>query len=125
LLADIGSAALRRAVAAPSSEAHTRTVGARIDRELASGAHTELVSELTALVGRHPLRERFWGQLMSALAPGGRQADALAAYQRLRTTLAEELGIEPGPELRRIHEMVLNGKIPDPRRDHEEDGAPA
>lgn len=123
-LADIESEALRRDVAAPLSEEHTRTVEARIDRDLASGAHTELVSELTALVERHPLRERFWGQLMSALAHGGRQADALAAYQRLRTTLAEELGIEPGPELRRIHEMVLNGKIPDPRRDHEEDGAP-
>ncbi|WP_298181368.1 BTAD domain-containing putative transcriptional regulator [Saccharomonospora sp.] len=123
-LADIRSEELQRGVVASLCEEHTRTVEARIDRELEAGAHVELVSDLTALVERHPLRERFWGQLMSALARSGRQADALAAYRRLRATLAEELGIEPGPELRRLHEVILSGEIPGVRQEHDGDGGP-
>ena len=79
----------------------------RIDADLALGRGPELVAELDALTARYPLRERFWGQLMTALYRGGRQGDALAAYRRLRKILVEDLGIEPGPEVRAIEAMVL------------------
>ncbi|MEU4355680.1 AfsR/SARP family transcriptional regulator [Streptomyces virginiae] len=81
----------------------------RIEAELALGRHGELVSELKALVGEHPLRERLRGQLMLALYRCGRVADALAVYQAGRTLIAEELGLEPGGELQRLHEAILVG----------------
>lgn len=84
---------------------------ARIAADLADGRHHELVGELEALIDAHPFRERLWGQLMVALYRGGRQADALAAYQRARAVLAEELGLEPGGELRRVESAVLNHEI--------------
>jgi DNA-binding SARP family transcriptional activator/pimeloyl-ACP methyl ester carboxylesterase len=74
---------------------------------LAAGRHSELIGDLEALVATHPFRERFWGYLMVALYRSGRQADALATYQRARNLLAEELGLEPGGELRRIEEAIL------------------
>jgi DNA-binding SARP family transcriptional activator len=79
----------------------------RIAADLASGADPELVGELEALVSWHPWRERLWGQLMTALYRSGRQADALGAYQRARAALVEELGVEPGPDLRAVEAQVL------------------
>jgi DNA-binding SARP family transcriptional activator/tetratricopeptide (TPR) repeat protein len=79
----------------------------RIEADLALGRHTELVSELEALVDSQPLRERPRGQLMLALYRAGRQADALAAYRAARETLVEELGIEPGPDLRGLEAAIL------------------
>jgi len=78
-------------------------MAARVD--LGSGG--ELVAELEALVAQHPLRERLWASLMTALYRGGRQSDALAAYTRVRTLLIDELGIEPGPELRGLEQQLL------------------
>jgi len=75
--------------------------------ELAVGRHAEAVGELERMVDRHPLRERLWELLITALYQSHRQADALAAYQRLRRTLAEELGIEPSPALRELEHRVL------------------
>jgi DNA-binding SARP family transcriptional activator len=75
--------------------------------ELAGGRHAEAVGELERLVDRHPLRERFWELLMTALYRSGRQADALAAYQRLRRILIDELGIEPSAPLRQLEHKVL------------------
>jgi DNA-binding SARP family transcriptional activator len=66
-----------------------------------------LVGELEALVERHPLRERMWGQLMVALYRDGRQADALHAYQRARAVLADEAGLDPGAALRRLESAIL------------------
>jgi predicted ATPase/DNA-binding SARP family transcriptional activator/Flp pilus assembly protein TadD len=80
---------------------------ARIDADLALGRHAELVPELQALVADEPLRERLRAQLMLALYRDGRQAHALAEYARARTTLVDELGVEPGPELQRAHRAVL------------------
>ncbi|HEX6597327.1 MAG TPA: BTAD domain-containing putative transcriptional regulator, partial [Acidimicrobiales bacterium] len=80
----------------------------RIDAELALGRHGACVAELEALVAENPLRERRWGQLMVALYRSGRQADALRAYQRARSTLADELGLDPGPELRRLEQAVID-----------------
>ena len=89
-------------------EEYLTAVEARVAADLAGGAHGEIVADLEALVREHPYRERLWGHLMVALYRGGRQADALAAYQRARTLLAEELGLEPGGELRRIERAVLD-----------------
>jgi WD40 repeat protein/DNA-binding SARP family transcriptional activator len=79
----------------------------RIGAGLSLGRHRELVAELEALIQHHPYRERSWGYLMMALYRSGRQGEALAAYQRARQVLTEELGIDPSPELQRIHEQIL------------------
>jgi YVTN family beta-propeller protein len=79
----------------------------RIDAELALGRHAALVPELEALAARHPTRERLTGQLMLALYRSGRQADALAVYRAARRALVDELGLEPGHELRRLEVAVL------------------
>ena len=79
----------------------------RLDADLALGRPGEAVADLEALVAEHPLRERFWGQLMLAHYRAGRQGDALGTYQAVRATLAERLGIEPGSELRRLHAAIL------------------
>ena len=79
----------------------------RIEADLRLGRHRELVAELEGLVREQPLRERLWAQLMLALYRSGRQADALLAYQRARSVLVEELGIDPGADLRRLHTAIL------------------
>jgi class 3 adenylate cyclase len=88
-------------------ELRTVAVEERIEADLALGRHAELVSELEALVQAQPLRERPRAQLMLALYRSGRQADALAAYRAARETLVEELGIDPGPELRELEASIL------------------
>jgi YVTN family beta-propeller protein len=79
----------------------------RIDSDLALGRSIELVPELEALVREHPLRERLLGQLMLALYRSGRQAEALAAFQAAKQRLSEELGLEPGPQLRDLEHRIL------------------
>ncbi|MGC9668147.1 AfsR/SARP family transcriptional regulator [Planosporangium sp. 12N6] len=79
-----------------------------IDVELRLGLAHELLGELTDLVERFPVRERLRGQLMLALYRVGRQADALAVYRQGREALAEELGLEPGPQLQELHRRILN-----------------
>jgi len=78
-----------------------------IEAELALGHHAAVCPELGQLVAEHPLRELLRGQLMLALYRSGRQADALDTYRAGRLLMVEELGIEPGPGLRRMHEQVL------------------
>ena len=80
---------------------------ARVEAELALGRHADLVSELEAAVAEQPLREHLHGQLMLALYRCGRQADALEAYRRARRTLVEEIGVEPGAELRALQDAIL------------------
>jgi len=83
------------------------------EASLACGKTDELVPGLRRLVTDHPLNERFWLHLMRALAAAGRQAEALEAYARARDTLAEELGADPGPDLRHAHQYILaNGHGP-------------
>ena len=94
-------------VAAQLTEAYDLAGEDRIDAWLALGRHAEAAAELEAMVEARPLRERRWGQLIVATYRSGRQADALRAYQRCRTVLAGELGLEPGPELRRLEAAVL------------------
>lgn len=78
-----------------------------IDLELGMGRHHQLIAESGRLVNDHPLRERFRGQLMLALFRSGRQAEALDVYRRGRALLKEELGLEPGQELRRLEQAIL------------------
>lgn len=75
---------------------------------LAVAPSTEVVTELTGFVTAHPLRERAVGQLMLALYRSGRQAEALEQYQRIQHALAEDVGIDPGADLRQLHQRVLN-----------------
>src|SRR5215203_4714693 len=79
----------------------------RIEGLLAAGIQARAIGELEALVARHPWRESLWGLLMLALYREGRQAEALRSYQRVREILLEELGIDPSPELVRLHQRVL------------------
>ncbi len=81
----------------------------RNDAELQLGRHDQVVDELRSLVAEHPLRERFWYQLMLALHRGGQQAQALDVFRRAGEVLADELGIDPNAELRALHMEVLAG----------------
>ena len=101
-------------------ELRASVLEARVAADLESGATVATVAELEGLVGRYPTRERVWALLMTALYRQGRQADALVAYDRARATLAADLGIDPGPELRDVHAKVLaqdpslDARAPDP-----------
>jgi SARP family transcriptional regulator, regulator of embCAB operon len=77
------------------------------ESEIACGRAKRITGELEALVADHPFREPAWEQLMIAYYVSARQSDALAAYQRLKTILADELGIDPSPPLRELHERIL------------------
>ena len=101
----------------------------RLDAELEAGQPGELIGELEALVGEHPLRERFREQLMLALYRSGRQAEALDAFQQGRRALVEELGIDPSPRLQQLHAAILRQEVDlaparaAPAQDHFEDVA--
>ncbi|WP_434085070.1 BTAD domain-containing putative transcriptional regulator [Mycobacterium paraterrae] len=88
-------------------EGHAALVEDRAEALLATGRAAEVIGDLEAAVAEAPLRERRWGQLMRALYRAGRQGEALAAYQRARSLLADELGVDPGPELRRIEAAIV------------------
>lgn len=79
----------------------------RIDADLACGRHADLIGELGALVRDHPLRERLHAQLMLALYRCGRQAEALEAFRSARNLFVEEIGVEPSPRLRQLHQAIL------------------
>ncbi|MFC5218205.1 AfsR/SARP family transcriptional regulator [Streptomyces coerulescens] len=97
-----------RSEAVRLEEARQAVLEERIAAELACGGReSELITELRGLVGAHATNERLRGQLMLALYRMGRQADALAVFEEGRSVLAEELGIDPGPELRRLHGAIL------------------
>jgi len=90
-----------------TAEARVTVFEDRVDSLLALGRHHEAISEVESLVAEHPLRERLRAQLMLALYRAGRQAEALRAYQAARTVLNDELGVEPGLELRRLEAAIL------------------
>ncbi|WP_308210272.1 AfsR/SARP family transcriptional regulator [Amycolatopsis iheyensis] len=96
---------LRRALAAERWAAEL----AHADLRLRQGGHAELLADLTERTRDHPLDERLAGQVVLALYRCGRQADALAHYERLRQLLAEELGADPSPPLRELHQRILRG----------------
>jgi DNA-binding SARP family transcriptional activator len=103
--ADLGDFA--RAERAQLEEQHAAALEQRVEADLALGRHVELVPELEALLREDPLRERRRAQLMLALYRSGRQADALDTYRSGRKLLADELGLEPGGELRQLEKSIL------------------
>jgi YVTN family beta-propeller protein len=107
VLADLANGLGPRVEAVRLEELRLSAIEDRIEADLALGRHADVVGELEALVAVHPLRERLHSQLMTALYQGGRQAEALEAYQAARRTLIEELGLEPGPELRKLEGRIL------------------
>ncbi|MGH3823522.1 MAG: BTAD domain-containing putative transcriptional regulator [Pseudonocardiaceae bacterium] len=106
-MAEFGFELFAQAEIARLTELRAAVFDDRVEADLALGRHAALCSELSRAVREQPLRERLWSQLIRALYRCGRQADALAAYARLRDQLAEQLGIDPSPELVRLHEAVL------------------
>jgi YVTN family beta-propeller protein len=88
-------------------ELRLETLEERIEADLALGRHAELVAELEGLVRENPTRERLRGQLMLALYRSGRQAEALETYRLAQRALDEQLGLEPGPELRELEGAIL------------------
>ncbi|WP_086820031.1 AfsR/SARP family transcriptional regulator [Allokutzneria sp. NRRL B-24872] len=109
-LADVGSDWMRERFFPGLEEERLAAVEARIDADLTLGRHAELATELPTLVADNPLRERLRGQLMKALYRCGRRAEALRVFQEARRAVTEELGIEPGPDLQRLHLDILEGR---------------
>ncbi|MFD2766533.1 AfsR/SARP family transcriptional regulator [Micromonospora eburnea] len=91
------------------TELRLATMEKLVEVEFALHRHVELIPELTRLVAEHPLRERLRGQLMTALNAVGRTAEALEVYRAGRRRMADELGLEPGAELRRLERVILAG----------------
>jgi YVTN family beta-propeller protein len=106
-LGDLGGEPFAQVEAGRLEELRLGATEDRIEADLALGRHADVVGELEALVAVHPLRERLHGQLMLALYRGGRQAEALGAYRAARQILVRELGLEPGPALRRFEGAIL------------------
>ncbi|MGI8807694.1 MAG: AfsR/SARP family transcriptional regulator [Acidimicrobiales bacterium] len=107
-LADLAGEAFILPEVARLTELHVRAWEHRIDAWLLLGRHAAATAELERLVGEHPFRERFWGLWMIALYRAGRQAEAVRAYQQCRRVLQDDLGLEPGPELRRLEQAILS-----------------
>ena len=105
--ADLGADGSLVGEIARLNDLHLQALEERIGADIACGRHIDVIGEAEALIHEHPLRERLWGHLIIALYRSGRQTDALNAYQRLREILADELGVDPSPELQRLHERVL------------------
>ena len=106
-LADLADEPFAAAEIRRLEELRLRATELAIDADLAAGRHAEVIGELDALVAKEPLRERLHGQRMLALYRSGRQADALEAFRDARAALVEQIGVEPGAELRRLHEAIL------------------
>jgi DNA-binding SARP family transcriptional activator len=98
---------LVQGIATQLNEDYLNVLDERIDLELKLGRHHDLVGELSALVRQHPLRERTRAQHMLALYRSARQAEALDSYRQIRMIFAEQLGLEPGGELRALQRSIL------------------
>jgi DNA-binding SARP family transcriptional activator len=107
-LVDIESEMMALRDAPRLAELRLQAVETRIEADLRLGGHAEVIAELPSLCAAHPLREHLHALRMRALYQCGRQSEALAAYQHARAKLVEELGVEPGTELRDLHQRILS-----------------
>ena len=107
-LADVASEPFAAPEIGRLEELHMRAIELAIDAELAAGRHAEVVARLDALIAEEPLREPLHAQRMLALYRDGRQSEALEAYHEARAALIEQIGVEPGPELKRLQEQILD-----------------
>ncbi|WP_227997456.1 BTAD domain-containing putative transcriptional regulator [Nocardia australiensis] len=106
-LADLAGLQFADGFATAMDEERLLAASARIDAEIACGRASSVIGELVSITNEHPLREPLWAQLITALYLSGRQADALDACRRVRTVLADELGIDPSPPLVELEQRVL------------------
>ena len=106
-LADVADEPFASAEIRRLEELRLQAAEVAIDADLAARRHREVLGELRSLIADEPLRERLRAQLMLALYRSGRQSEALAAYRDARAALVEAIGVEPGPELRHLHEAIL------------------
>ena len=106
-LAEVAYEAFAQSEIRRLEELRLQALEARIEADLQLGHHSRVIAELEALVASHPGREQLVGQLMIALYRSGRQSESLEAYSRARQALVSEIGVEPGPQLQRLHEAVL------------------
>lgn len=115
-LAELAFEPFAQAEIARLQEQRLSALEMRVEADLAAGRHAALVGELRQSVAANPTRERLAGQLMLALYRCGQQADALEAFHAARRVLVEEIGVEPGPELRRLQEAILHQDVSLERR---------
>ncbi|AUS77414.1 hypothetical protein C1701_02420 [Actinoalloteichus sp. AHMU CJ021] len=107
VFADLSQGPLLQAEAVGLEELYRNATERRIEIDLQSGRHHEVLGELTGLVAQYPTHEGFQTKLMLALYRAGRRSDALHVYQRAREALSAELGLDPSPAIRRLHAQVL------------------
>ncbi|MFG1957488.1 BTAD domain-containing putative transcriptional regulator [Nonomuraea sp. NPDC049028] len=109
VLVDVVSESLHRDEVPRLGEERMRLLERWFDLGLRTGRHEEIIADLKAATAEHPLRERLWEQLVLALHLAERRAEALEVYRHVAALLREELGIDPGSDLRRLQQAVLNG----------------
>lgn len=109
---DAPSTWIERQLVSPWVERYLHAYERRVDLDLDAGRHAATVPELRDLIERHPLRETLWARLLTALHGAGRTADALERYEALRTRLADELGVDPSPELQQLYRRMLSAEPP-------------
>jgi DNA-binding SARP family transcriptional activator len=124
-LADVPPSELVTAEAARLEESRLTALELRIEADLGCGLNAQFVPELRRLVSDHPLREGLWSLLIRALDAAGRRAEALAAYGQAREVIAAELGVDPGPELQRLYQVMLTADALTPPPGSPDSGSPA
>jgi DNA-binding SARP family transcriptional activator len=107
-LADVAATPLVAAEAGRLEESRVEALELRAQANLACGRPAEVVPEVRRLLADHPLREKLWALLIRALYGSGRQAEALEVYEQARNRIADELGVDPGADLRQLYQQILN-----------------
>ena len=110
-LVDVQCGALLEIEATRLEESRLSILNQRIEADLRLGRHHELVGELSGLAAQHPMHEDTQGQLMLALYRSGRRGNALEVYQRLRSVLSQELGLDPSPRLQHLQRAMLESAL--------------
>ena len=113
LLGNVNSELLHRDEVPRLAEEQLRVVEALFDTELGLGRYREMLTDAWQAVRTHPAHERLAAQLVEALYRSGRRSEALAEYRRIKDHLADELGVDPDPALRRLELAILRGELPD------------